>query len=134
MPLIENDMIYAFLDADDRYHDVAENIFNMVYEGKMKVEISTVTLLELELIYKSNKLEHLLLEHIAALSALLTTRLTPLTTEIILSSIYLRKTHGLTFFDSHYAATALNNDRVIISKDRAYSDIPGLTLIDPETL
>jgi len=79
----------------------------------MKVEISTVTLLELELIYKSNKLEH---------------------PEIILSSIHLGQTHGMTFFDSHYAATALNSDRVIISKDRAYSGIPRLILIDPETL
>jgi len=100
----------------------------------MKVEISTVTLLELELIYKSNKLEHLLLEHITALSAILNTWRTPLTTEIILSSIHLGQTHGMTFFDSHYAATALNSDRVIISKDRAYSGIPRLILIDPETL
>lgn len=47
------------------------------------------------------------------------------------ASVYLRQTLGLSFFDSHYAATALNLDGKIISFDRAYDRVPGLTRIEP---
>ena len=36
------------------------------------------------------------------------------------------------FFDSHYAATALSRDRIIISMDNAYDSIPNLTRYDPD--
>jgi len=38
------------------------------------------------------------------------------------------------FFDSHYAATALSRDRVIISMDNAYDSIPNLTRCDPDEI
>jgi predicted nucleic acid-binding protein len=94
--------------------------------------MSSLSLIELELIYKSNNLEAYLTPHLAALSILPNVSYQPLTTDIVLTSIYLRQTHGLSFFDSHYAATALQGDAEIISTDQAYSKVPGLTLIDPD--
>lgn len=40
--------------------------------------------------------------------------------------------HELTFFDSHYAATSLSRDRIIISMDSAYDDIPNLNRYEPD--
>jgi predicted nucleic acid-binding protein len=55
----------------------------------------------------------------------------PLEPDVALASTYLRKSADLSFFDSHYAATALSRDRRIISFDRAYDMVPGLSRTDP---
>lgn len=56
----------------------------------------------------------------------------PLTVDIVLTGTGIRKEHGLSFFDSHYAATALYGDGKILSTDKAYSRVPGLQLIEPD--
>jgi len=86
-----------------------------------------------EIIYRSEKIEEQLLKDLAALAALPNVKYIPLTPDIAVASVYLRKTLNLTFFDSHYAATALNQDGKILSFDQAYDRIPGLTRIKPET-
>jgi predicted nucleic acid-binding protein len=131
IPLLETDLIFAYLNRDDAYHRTAIKIFNKIKQGT-NLSISSLSLVELELIYKSNSLEAFLTPHIAALSILPNVTYYPLTTDIVLTSIYLRQTHGLTFFDSHYAATALQGDAQILSTDQAYKKVPGLTLVDPD--
>ena len=54
--------------------------------------------------------------------------------DVAVASVYLRRTFDLTFFDSHYAATALSLDRKIISFDRSYDKVHGLTRIEPATI
>jgi len=54
----------------------------------------------------------------------------PLTPDGALCAVYLRQTFGLGFFDSHYAATALNLDKTIISFDRVYDNLKGLRRLD----
>ncbi len=88
----------------------------------------------MELIYKSEKIEDKLLEHLAALAALPNVEYIALTPDVAVASVYLRQTLNLKFFDSHYAATALNTDRKIISFDQAYDKVPGLTRIKPDTI
>ncbi|MBN2334326.1 PIN domain-containing protein [Candidatus Bathyarchaeota archaeon] len=133
MPLLENDVIFAYLNQHDKNHKAAEQVFEALRLGELQPEVSSVALLEMELIYRSRGIEELLLSHLAAVSALPNIKYAPLTPDLVLASVYLRQTLGLTFFDSHYAATALNYDRRIISADRAYDKVPGITRIDPTT-
>ncbi|MBA7495483.1 hypothetical protein ES702_06070 [subsurface metagenome] len=134
MPLMENDTIFAYLNEHDPNHAIAERIFQKLENGEIKAEISSVCLIEMELIYRSEKMEHKLLEHLAAVAALPNIKYIALTPDAAVTSVYLRQTLDLTFFDSHYAATALNQDRTIISFDKAYDKVPGLTRIKPETI
>lgn len=134
MPLLENDVIFAFLNEYDPNHETAEKIFRKIQDEKISVEISSVSLIEMELIYRSQKIEEKLLRDLAAVAALPNVKYVALTPDVAVASVYLRQTLNLTFFDSHYAATALNLDRKIISFDNAYDRVPSLTRIKPTTI
>ncbi|MEM4488822.1 MAG: hypothetical protein QXI55_01355 [Thermofilum sp.] len=62
----------------------------------------------MEPICRSEKREGRLLKDLAALAALPNVEYVALTPDVVLTSVYLRQTLNLFFFDSHYAATALN--------------------------
>jgi predicted nucleic acid-binding protein len=134
MPLLENDVLFAYLNEHDPNHKIAERIFRKLQNGGIEVEISSVSLIEMELIYRSEKMENKLLRDLAAVAALPNVKYVALTPDVAVASAYLRQTLSLTFFDSHYAATALNLDGKVISFDKAYDGIQGLTRIKPETL
>ncbi|MGB9895954.1 MAG: type II toxin-antitoxin system VapC family toxin [Thermoproteota archaeon] len=134
MPLLENDVIFAYLNEYDSNHTIVERIFQKLKDGEINVEISSVSLLEMELIYRSEKMEDKLLKDLAAIAALPHVKYVALTPDIAVASVYLRQTLNLTFFDSHYAATALNLDGKNISFDQAYDRVPGLTRIKPDTI
>jgi len=134
LPLLENDVIFAYLNEYDPKHEYAENIFENLRKGEIHLHISSVSLIEMELIYRSEKREDKLLEDLAALAALPSVSYEPLTPDVTLTAVYLRQTLKITFFDSHYAAAALNTDRTIISFDPAYDNVQGLTRIDPSSL
>jgi len=134
MPLLENDVIFAFLNELDSNHRIAEKIFLKIQKGEASVEISSVSLLEMELIYRSEGMEARLLGDLAAMAALPNVKYVALTPDVAVASVYLRQTLNLTFFDSHYAATALDLDRKIISFDRSYEKVHGLTRIDPAAI
>ncbi len=131
---MENDVTFAYMNENDENHRVAEKIFQALKKGKLKLDISGVTLLEMELIYKSQRLEDRLLEVMSALLSLPNVNFIPLTPEIVITSVRLRQEFGLSFFDSHYAATAIYLDGKIISFDKAYEGVPGLERIDPASL
>ena len=134
MPLIENDVIFAYLNEYDPNHVIAERIFQKLQNGEVNVEISSVSLIEMELVYRSEKMEDKLLKDLAAMAALPNVKYVVLTPDIAVASVYLRQTLNLTFFDSHCAATAVNLDRKVISFDKAYDRIPGLTRVKPGTV
>ncbi|MEM0049094.1 MAG: PIN domain-containing protein [Candidatus Bathyarchaeia archaeon] len=134
MPLLENDVIFAYLNEYDPNHSIAERIFRKLQEGEINVHISSVSLIEMELIYRSEGMEERLLRDLAALAALPHVEYVPLTPNTAVTSVYLRQTLNLSFFDPHYAATALSLDRKIISFDKAYDKVPGLTRIKPDTI
>jgi predicted nucleic acid-binding protein len=134
MPLLENDVIFAYLNEYDPNHTTAERIFKKLRNGEIAVEVSSVSLIEMELIYRSEKMEDKLLKNLAAIAALPNVKYIPLTPDVAVASVYLRQTLNLTFFDSHYAATALDQDRTIISFDQAYDKVPGITRIKPDSV
>ncbi len=131
MPLIENDVLFAFMNAEDGHHEPATALMRRLDDGELRAEISSVALVEMELIYMSEGLEGRLVGDLAAISALKGLRVLPFTPDIAVAAAYVRGAHGLSFFDSHYAATALAGDGEIISFDKAYDRVPGLTRIDP---
>ncbi len=131
MPLLENDVVFAFLNRSDTNHRIAEKIFTKLEKGSLRVELSSVSLVEMELVYKSEGLDDRLLEDLSAVAALPSVKYVPLTPDVALASVYLRNSTKLSFFDSHYAATALSRDRKIISFDRSYDTVPGLSRTDP---
>jgi predicted nucleic acid-binding protein len=134
MPLLENDTVFAYLNELDSKHLAAERLFQRLRRGEIEVEVSSVSLVEMELIYRSEKVEDRLLEDLAALAALPNVRYVALTPDVAVASVYLRQTLNLSFFDSHYAATALDLDRRIISFDQAYDRVPGLTRVNPDSV
>lgn len=129
--LIENDVIFAYMNERDRNHEKAEVLFQKIRDG-LGVEASSVCLLEMELVFKSESREDELLGAITALKGIENIEFLPVTPEIVISSIAIRRNYELTFFDSHYAATALSRDRVIISMDNAYDSIPNLNRYEPD--
>jgi len=134
LPLLENDIILAYLNEYDPGHATAERIFQKLDDGEISAEISSVSLVEMELIYRSEKKEDRLLKDLAAIAALPHVEYVTLTPDVAVASVYLRQTLNLTFFDSHYAATALSLDRKVISFDKKYDNVPGLTRIKPESI
>ena len=90
--------------------------------------------MELELVFKSESREDELLSVVTALKGIENIEFLPVTPEIVLSSIAIRRNYELTFFDSHYAATALSRDRIIISMDSGYDEIPNLTRSEPDAV
>ncbi len=134
MVLMENDVIFTYMNERDKNHGVARGIFEEIRAGELSVDLSSVGLIEMELIYRSQGREERLLHDLAALMALPSVRYIPLTPEVVVTSAYLRRRFDLSFFDSHYAAAALGLDGKILSFDEAYDRIPGLVRIDPRTL
>ena len=133
MPLIETDMIFAFLNANDSHHEAAGKLFSQIESG-YEVGLPTSALIEMELIYKSNNREDDLASHIANLVAIPNITSLALTPKTVLLSISLREEYNLSFFDSHHVATALENDGKLISTDQQYDIIPNLELLDPEKI
>lgn len=66
MPLLENDVIFAYLNRYDPNHGIAERIFRRLRDGRIRLHISSVSLIEMELIYRSEKMEDRLLRDLAA--------------------------------------------------------------------
>ncbi len=128
---MENDVVFAFLNRSDTNHRIAEKIFTKLEKGSLRVELSSVSLIEMELVYKSEGLDDRLLEDLSAVAALPNVKYIPLTPDVALASVYLRNSTQLSFFDSHYAATALSRDRKIISFAMVYDTVPGLSRTDP---
>ena len=57
MPLVETDTIIGFLNKKDRFHKEATLIFKKINQGELEAKISSVSLIELQLIYKSKNIE-----------------------------------------------------------------------------
>jgi predicted nucleic acid-binding protein len=131
MPLIENDVTFAFLNSLDPKFKLADRIFSNIRTGILKVSLSSVALVEMELVYRSERREDSLLKDMAALASIPNAAFEPLTPDVALSAVFLRQTFHLGFFKAHYAATALKLDGNIISFDRAYDSVKGLKRIDP---
>ena len=123
-------MLFAFLNSNDKYHNIATRIFSAIESGH-QMNIPSSVLLEMELIYKSEGRERDLTEHMVNLLAIRGLHPVPLTPEVILLAISLRQDYYLSFFDSHHVSTSLQGDGILISTDKAFRSIKGLHLLNP---
>jgi predicted nucleic acid-binding protein len=122
--------LFAFLNPEDSYHESAKHLFTRVKAG-YSVQVSTLSLVELELLYKTKQMADQFLYHLALLSTLPNVSYVPLSIDVVLTAIALRQDYDISFFDSHYAATAIKSDLMVISTDQVYTRIPGIQLIEP---
>jgi len=133
MPVIEVDMLIAFVNVLDRYHKVASRLIDRIVSGKIRnVKVAASAYLEYELILRSKGYsEEDIREDLYYFKNLANLGEAPLTVDVLLKALELREKYGLTFFDSLHGATALLLDGVIISVDEDYSKIEGLKVVNP---
>ena len=129
MPLIETDLLYSFLNANDVNHKFANNIILQVNSGELAVKFSSVSLIELQLIYKSKNIEYEFELDLVELQRIKNIEWAQLDTISSLTAIHLRKKYNLSFFDSLHVGIAINLDKQIISQDKEYDRITGLKRI-----
>ena len=129
MPLIETDTIVAFLNNNDPYHKNAKEIIKRVSKGELNVKVSSVSLIELQLIYKSKQIEYEFEMDLLELQSIKNMEWASINVESCLSAMYFRKTYNLSFFDSLHVGIAINQDKKIIAQDEAYDNIAGLKKI-----
>jgi len=129
MLLMETDTLVAFINRGDLYHKNAKEIFKRINKGELKAKASSVSLIELQLIYKSKQIEFEFEKDLGDLKSINNLDWVPMDVESCLSAIHLRKTYNLSFFDSLHVGIAINLDKEIISQDKQYDNISGLKRI-----
>ena len=129
MPLVETDTLYAFLNRNDIYHKFANNFMTKINKGEFEAKFSSVSLIEIQLIYKSKEIEYEFEADLVEFQRIKNIEWAPLNTASCLTAIYLRKKYNLSFFDSLHVGIAINFDRQIISQDSVYDKIKGLNRI-----
>ncbi|MCD6243805.1 MAG: PIN domain-containing protein [Candidatus Korarchaeota archaeon] len=130
MPLIELDVLLAFINRSDRYHEVASRVIGAAISDE-SYHLSSVALIEMSLIYRSRSMELELEEDLRLLLSLFNGRTTQLTPLEAMRAAWIRRKYGLSFFDSLHAASAMSLDSAIVSFDEAYDGVEELRRIDP---
>ncbi len=137
VPIIEVDMLIAFVNSSDNLHNVADRLFLKIKEKKItNTAVAASAYLEYELIHKSKGyLENGIRTEIAAFQRYPNLDERTLTSETILKASELRgEIVGLTYFDSLHAATALLTDKKIISTDQIYDKVKEIERLSPQKL
>jgi len=137
VPVIEVDMLIAFVNSSDKLHNVADQLFLKIKEKKiMNIAVAASAYLEYELIHKSKGYpESDIRTEIAAFQRYPNLGERALNSEVILKASELRgKIVGLTYFDSLHASTALLTDRKIISTDPIYDRVKEIERLSPQKL
>ena len=134
MPVMELDMLIAFVNRADRLHKVAAEVFSRIAAGELRgVAVPASAYVEYELVLRSRGYsEEVVRSDIEALRRVRNLGEVPLTSEVIVEASRLREAYGLTYFDSLHAASALLHDGVMISVDEAYRRVRGLRALRPE--
>jgi predicted nucleic acid-binding protein len=137
MPIIELDLIIAFLSEKDNLHEIAIKIFQEIEINNLSdIKIPTSALLELELLLRSKKVIDMeIAKDITHIIEFPNLKELPLTSSTLILAQKLRTDYpGLTFFDSLHCASALLFDGKIIGSDSFFDKIQELTRISPDSL
>jgi len=133
MPVIELDMLIAFVNRADKLHNVALKLFEKIVDGELNnVAVPTSAYMEYELVLRSRGYNSdAISSDINAFRSVKNLDEVPLTSEIIVKAAKLRRRCYITYFDSLHAASALFHDKIIISTDRVYKEVSELKAISP---
>jgi predicted nucleic acid-binding protein len=136
MPLIELDMLIAFVSEADPLHDDADRLFRQIRDRHLtRIRVATSALLEYELLLKSRGVNDAqIAEDLLAYSTYPNPAEEPLDSNKLILGQQLRDQHRLAYFDSLHCAAALLFDRTIIGTDSAYDAVSHMHRIDPRTL
>ncbi len=104
-------------------------LITKINKGEFEAKFSSVSLIELQLIYKSKEIEYEFEADLVELQRIKNIGWAPIDTASSLTAIYLRKIYNLSFFDSLHIGIAINIDKQIISQDSDYDKIKGLNRI-----
>lgn len=135
MAIVELDMLIAFTNALDKHHELADRLFKKIKEKKLDVKVASSAYLEYELVHKSKEYsEEEVRTDIEMFRNFPNLKEEFLNSQVIMKASELRENSNLTYFDSLHAATALLDDKKIISLDLAYDNVNELARIDPQEI
>ncbi|MFW9881512.1 MAG: type II toxin-antitoxin system VapC family toxin [Candidatus Thorarchaeota archaeon] len=133
MPLIDSDMILAYIKKDDRHQESAEIIFGKIIAGELEVYISSSMFVEIAFVLKRNNQLDLLSDVYKLIYKMPNISIIPIS-ENIIEDAYKHMMKDIGILDSIQAATALRYDKKIISTDHIFDKIKGLIRIKPEEI
>ncbi len=131
MVLIETDVVLALASNRDKHHNEAVEIVKRI----RPLKLSPYTLIELDLLILSGKLKVRVPTFYEGLNKTLSyygIELIRPSPKHLEGGWELREKYGLTYFDSLHASTAMIEKEVLVSYDRAYSNIEELKYTTPQ--
>jgi len=132
--LIESDLLLAYMKKSDWLKPAATKILTGVASGDIpSTYASTATLQEIIFWFFNRDMHRELVQATNAITHINNMRWIPLSPEICLTASMLIKEHKINPFDAYHAATAITEDKTILSTEHVYDRIKGITRIDPET-
>ena len=147
MPVIEVDLLLAYLVLEDRHHAVASKYFSRVMSGELtKPLLTPFALQELELgvlaqkilphgkMVKSEGEVAAFMNEICEALELYGITIQPIEIGTFARAAEIREKHNLSYYDSHHASAALYHDKSIVSTDRQYERVKDLARLDPSKL
>ncbi|KPV62057.1 MAG: PIN domain protein [Candidatus Bathyarchaeota archaeon BA1] len=136
MPVIELDMLIAFVNPLDKHHAITSNLFMKIRDRQIKnVSTTASAYLEYQLIHKARGYgESEIRRDLEMFRVFPNLGERNLSLNILIKASELRDKYGLSFFDSLHAATAMLTDQKVISSNQTYDRIAGLVRLDPQRL
>ena len=137
MPLIETDLLKAYLDPGDDLHGASLRAFELL-KGPGEYALSSVSLLELDLLLKSAGFSGKEREQVfkTLTMRLLKVKIVAMRPETVSNAIVLqgkyRQSHF--YFDSLHLGLAMSHDGRIVSSDEVFDSIQEVERIDPHEL
>lgn len=132
--LIESDLLLAYIKKSDWLKPTAEKILNRVASGDIPdTYASTATLQEIIFWFFNRNMHRELVQATNAITHIRNMRWIDLSPEICLTASMLIKEYEINPFDAYHAATAVSEDKTILSTEHVYDRIKGIRRIDPET-
>lgn len=132
--LIESDLLLAYIKKSDWLKPTAEKILSRVASGDIPdTYASTATLQEIIFWFFNRNMHRELVQATNAITHIRNMRWIDLSPEICLTASMLIKEYEINPFDAYHAATAVSEDKTILSTEHIYDRIKGIKRIDPET-
>ena len=130
--LIESDLLLAYIKKSDWLKPAAEKILSSVASGDIPdVYASTATLQEIIFWFFNRNMHRELVQATNAIIHIRNMRWVDLSPEICLTASMLIKEYEINPFDAYHAATAVSEDKTILSTEHVYDRIKGIRRIDP---
>jgi len=132
MVIIETDFLVALASKTDKYHEKVK----LLLEKLDEVKLSPYSLIEIDLLITSKSLIVRLPDFYNSLKDTFNyygISIIPPNPSHFVEAWILRRKYNLTFFDSLHAATALEENEVLVSFDRGYERIEELRYKHPSS-